>query len=72
MPIRFVGFVDFFIPVFEIISDLGVVFIKHGLMDKRNYLKRNYSKNPKFDECLLCLPREALQPMNKVRHYRFM
>eukprot|EP00944_MAST-04C_sp_MAST-4C-sp1_P014716 g14716.t1 len=45
MPIRFVGFVDFFIPMFEIISILGVVCIKHGLMDKRNYLKRNYSKS---------------------------
>lgn len=44
MPIKFVGFLDFFIPVFEIISVLGVVYIKHGLMDEHNYLKRNYSK----------------------------
>ena len=44
MPMKFVGFFDFFIPLFEIISILGVVYIKHGLMDEQNYLKRNYSK----------------------------
>ena len=35
---------DFFLPCFICICMLGVVFIKHGMMDNRNYIKRNYKK----------------------------
>eukprot|EP00944_MAST-04C_sp_MAST-4C-sp1_P002493 g2493.t1 len=58
VPFRFVNFFDFFIPLFEVFSTMGMVYIKHGLMDGRNYMKRNYSSKSKKMRRMSSVPSE--------------